>query len=103
MASYTLTATGFPTGTGVKTLTSTTADTVTISPVARGWTVEVHNTGDALIDVTFSGTTAVAAAAGTVRLASGARVSVPAIYIPGGALSIVGNGNTYAVNMTPSY
>ena len=101
MASYTLAATGFPTGTGEKTLSGTTADTVTISPTARGWVVEVHNIGGATIDFTASGTTAVAGAAGTVRVPAGGSVTFPAIYVPGGALSIVGDGNAYAVNMVP--
>jgi hypothetical protein len=41
MASYSVSATGFPTGTGVKTLSGTTADDVTISPVSRYWDVEL--------------------------------------------------------------
>lgn len=102
MAAYTVSGTGFPTGTGEKTLSGTTHDTVTISPLARGWTVEVHNIGGATIDFTASGTTAVAGAAGTVRVPAGQSVSFPAIYVPGGVLSIVGDGNAYAVNLIPA-
>lgn len=101
MASYTVTAAGWPTGTGVKTLSGTTADAVTISPVTRAWIVEIHNTGTGDLDITASGTTAVAGAAGTVRILTGGSVQFPAQYVPQGVLSIVGNGNTYAVNMIP--
>lgn len=102
MASYTLTGSAYPTGTGVKTLTSTTADTITISPVDRlGWAVEVHNVGTADIDFRADGTAAAEGAPGTIRLKAGERMRFRAAFVPGGTISIVGNGNTYAVNMLP--
>ena len=104
MASYSVSATGFVTGSGVKTLTGTTADDVTISPLSAFWAVEILNVGATAIDFTASGTTAVAGAAGTVRIPAG-QASPPfrSSYIPGGILSIVSatSGGDYQVNVWP--
>ena len=103
MASYSVAGTGFPTGSGVKTLSGTTADTVTITPLARGWTVEVLNLSTSqVLGVRCDGTTAVAAAASVVRVPAGGSIAFPTVYIPGGIMSVVGNGNEYQVNLIPT-
>lgn len=102
MASFSVTATGFPTGSGVKTLSGTTADAATIT-ASRYWMVEILNVGSVAIDYTASGATAVAGAAGTVRIPAGGFHQFHAGYVPEGVLSIVSatTGGDYEVNLLP--
>lgn len=104
MAAYTVTGTGSPTGSGVKTLSGTTADTATISPISRYWLVEILNLSSSQpLGFRADGTTAVAAAAGVVRIPALGSVIWPASYIhSGGTISIVGQDNTYQVNLIPA-
>lgn len=103
MASFSVAAAGFPTGSGVKTLSGTTADAATISPLSAYWAVEILNVGSVAIDYTASGTTAVAGAAGTVRVPAGGFHQFRTSYVPGGILSIVSatTGGDYEVNLLP--
>lgn len=104
MASFTVTAIGAPTGSGVKTLSGTTADEATISPVSRYWLVEILNLSSSQpLGFRSDGTTAVAAAAGVVRIPALGSVIWPASYLAStGIISIVGNGNDYQVNLIPA-
>ena len=105
MASYSVSGAGFPTGSGIKTTSGSTADTATIStPLSERWVIEIHCTfATGYVDIRCDGTAAVAGAASTIRVPAGTSVAFPASYLPQGTLSVVGSGGneTYAVNVLP--
>ena len=99
MASYSLTVGGKPSGVN-KSLSGTTADTVTVDASAGNTRVVIKNRGAAAISARFDGSTAVLDADGTVPIDAGESLD---IYIGSGsyAMSIVGNGTAYAVVAFP--
>lgn len=101
MASYQVSGIGPPTGTGILTLSGTTADTITVGPLSRWWIIEVANLGSSVIDFRCDGVTAQAGVAGTVRVMPSNSVTFRAHSVPDGEISVVGDDGTYAVNIIP--
>lgn len=98
MATDALSAGTQPTGLH-NTLSGTTADTVTVTPTRNGCWVEVFNrdTTEPLY-VRADGTTAVAAADGTVYIPAEGSFPWKLSGRTAVAISIVGNGNAYSVH-----
>jgi hypothetical protein len=101
LASYEVAGIGPPTGSGIVTLSGTTADTITVSPLSRWWLIEIVNLGSTNIDFRGDGVTAQAGAPGTVRVMPGNGVTFRAHSLPTGEMSVVGDDGTYAVNVIP--
>lgn len=99
MASYSLTVGGRPSGVH-KTLSGTTADTVTIDSTVTNSRGQVINRSTAAIYARLDGSAAVAAADGTVIIPAG---MVFEWFIGSGsaAVSIVGSGDAYSVQAMP--
>jgi len=99
MASYSLTVGGRPSGVH-KTLSGTTADTVTVTSTTTSSRGQVINRSSAAIYLRFDGSAAVAAADGTVVLPAGL---VYEWFIGSGTatVSVVGSGDAYSVQASP--
>ena len=94
MASYAFTTTGNPSGVS-KTLTGTTADTVTVTSPGS-FRIVILNRGAGTIYARADGTAAVSEADGTIPIPAGTSIeyaSGPGVT----ALSIVGNSDAYSV------
>ncbi len=99
MASYSLTVGGRPSGIN-KTLSGTTADTVTVDTTTTSARGVIKNRSTATIYARFDGSAAVAAADGTVPVGAGESFE---FYIGSSncAISIVGSGDAYSVVAIP--
>lgn len=108
MANFTLSAKGYPEPSGSKTLSGTTAQSVAVTNAAgtrlrdRSWLVEIVNTSTTTnLGFTASGTTATSSNSITVFPNSSVAIPTDKLADTDDVISVVGNGNTFEVNLLP--
>ena len=108
MATFTLAAKGYPEPSGTKTLSGTTAQSVAVTNASGGqlrepeWLVEIVNTSTTTnLGFTASGTTATSSNSITVFPSSAVAIPTHRLAAVDDVISVVGNGNTFEVNLLP--